>query len=140
MKKNNVLFVLLFIPTVSFAQQTKDTAIVHPEHPAEFPGGTKEWVSYLIHHLNRALGYQYLTVAKGAKNAKQTVALLFEIDTAGHTTHIIVENLREVHPELAKEGIRIITASPVWKPASQDGKPVTDKRRQNITFVSGSIF
>jgi hypothetical protein len=146
MRKLVFLFLLMLFRMVSFSQEPKDSFVSvspnepRPEHPAEFPGGRKEWISYLIHHLNRELGYKYLTVPKGTKNAKQTVSLLFEIDTSGHTTHIIVENLQEVHPEMAKEGIRIISASPAWNPATLNGKPVTDRRRQKVTFVSGSIL
>jgi protein TonB len=126
--------------------QTKDssdpstTAEVHPEHPAEFPGGNKEWVKYLEHNLNHDLAHKYLTIPKGEKSVKQTVKMLFEIDTKGKTTNITVENIKDVHPELAREGIRIIIESPAWKPASQDGKPVPDKRRQKLSFMWGTSF
>jgi hypothetical protein len=86
--------------------------------------------------MNRDIAHKYLIIPKGEKSIKQTVQLIFEVDKTGHTSNIIVENLSSVHPELAKEGIRIITASPAWKPASQqDGKTVTDKRRQKLSFM-----
>lgn len=143
MKKILFFILILFFCATCFAQQTKDSIAQttenesHPEHPAEFPGGNQAWRIYLQHHLNYSLGYQYLTIPKGEKNAKQTVKLSFEIDTEGHTSSIVVENKEDVHPELAKEGIRIIAESPVWKAASQYGKNVSDKRRQKITFMKG---
>jgi len=145
MKKIFFSLTLIFVVTYSYTQEVKDSFVsinpieLRPEHPAEFPGGKKEWINYLIHHLNRDLGYKYLTVSKGEQYAKATVNLLFEIDTIGHTTHIIVENAVEVHPELAKEGIRIIAASPLWIPATTNGKPVMDRRRQKVSFARGSI-
>ncbi len=131
-----ILTSFFFIP--AFAQ-LQDSNISHPEHPAEFPGGNKAWIHYLELHLNRELGHTYLTIPKGEKNAKQTVKLSFEIDLEGHTSNIVVENLQEVHPALAKEGIRIIAESPAWKAASQNGKAVTDQRKQKISFVTGSF-
>lgn len=133
-----IIAVFIFIPC--FAQNVNDSTqeLTHPEHPAEFPGGNAQWIKYLGKNLKRDLAYKYLTIAKGEKSVMQTVKLIFEIDQTGRTTNIIVENLADVHPELAKEGIRIITVSPLWIPASQDGKTVTDKRRQKISFVSSS--
>ena len=132
--------VFVFIPC--FAQNEKDSTEVftHPEHPAEFPGGNAQWIKYLERHMNHDLASRYLIMPKGQTHIMQTVKLIFEIDTTGHTSHIIVENLADVHPQLAKEGIRVITASPVWKPASQDGKHVIDKRRQKLSFMWGVSF
>jgi hypothetical protein len=133
-----VIAAFVFIPC--FAQNAKDSTeeLTHPEHPAEFPGGTAQWTKYLGKNLKRDLAYKYLTIPKGQRSTMQTVKLIFEIDSTGRTLNIIVENEAEIHPELAKEGIRIITGSPLWKPASQDGKMVADKRRQKLSFVVSS--
>ncbi len=138
MKKIFFIILISFFLIPVFAK-SQDSSITHPEHPAEFPGGNKAWIHYLELHLNRELGHTYLTIPKGEKNAKQTVNLFFEIDTEGHTSNIVVENLQEVYPALAKEGIRIIAESPAWKAASQNGKAVTDQRKQKITFAIGSF-
>ncbi|MEO8174550.1 MAG: energy transducer TonB [Sediminibacterium sp.] len=133
-----VIAVFVFLPC--FAQDAKDSteAIIHPEYPAEFIGGNTLWIKYLTRNMNHDLASRYLIIPKGEKRVQQTVKMIFDIDQTGHTTNIKVENLSSVHPELAKEGIRVITGSPVWKPASQDGKPVTDKRRQKLTFMWGN--
>ncbi|MES2330821.1 MAG: hypothetical protein V4539_14560 [Bacteroidota bacterium] len=134
----------VFIPC--FAQNAKDSTDqstqteTRPEHRAEFQGGSTQWIKYLERNLNHELGRKYLTIPQGEKSVKQTVILIFEIDITGHTSHITVENLKDVHPELAKESIRIIARSPAWTPASQDGKVVIEKRRQKISFMRSDSF
>lgn len=142
MKKILFLLISVFVFLPCFAQNEKDSTevLTHPEHPAEFPGGNAQWIKYLERNMNRDLANKYLIIPKGQTRVMQTVKLIFEIDTTGHTSHIMVENLKDIHPELAKEGIRVITASPVWKPASQNGKHVTDKRRQKLSFMWGVSF
>ncbi len=146
MKKIFFVIIVVIVFTPVFSQQIKDSSglstqnEIHPEHPAEFPGGNQQWIKYLEHNMNHELAHKYLTIPKGEKSVKQTVKLIFEIDTEGHTSHIVIENLQDVHPEIAKEGIRVIAESPKWKPAFQDGKLVIDKRRQKLSFMSSGSF
>lgn len=137
MKKTFFVLVAVFAFLPCFAQNVEDSTeeLIHPEHPAEFLGGNALWTKYLERNLNRGLAFKYLVIPKGEKMVRQTVRMIFDIDTLGHPSNIKVENLSSVHPELAKEGIRIIAASPAWKPASQNGKKVTDKRRQKLSFM-----
>ncbi len=139
------LIIASLIFFTGFSQEKKDStevmqSIAHPEHPAEFPGGNAQWIKYLERNMNREIAHKYLSIPKGEKFVKQTVQLLFEIGTEGQTMHIVVENLADIHPAIAKEAVRIITESPKWKPASQDGKPVTDQRRQKLSFMWSNSF
>ncbi len=144
MKHFCFLLSMLLLFLFSSAQEKKDSILLEfpegsVEIPAQFPGGNHLWILYLERNLNRELGYKYLTIPKGEKFAKQTVTVLFDIDRNGKTTNITVENSNSVHPELAKEGIRVIAASPLWSPARKGGKTVPDKRKQKLSFVSGSF-
>lgn len=158
MKKNlSVIFGILIILNVQ-AQQ-KDTiskkfvvsindksATIYPENdstkvftvvqvPAMFPGGLPGWTKYLKSNLNVDLGARYVKIPKGVKEVKQIVKVQFLVDTLGKISNILVLNPNEVHPKLAKEAIRVIKEGPDWSPAKQNGKKVTYRHTQTVTWV-----
>ncbi len=61
-----------------------------------------------------------------------TVILSFIIDEKGKLTQI--EILRNAHPELDKEAMRVLSSSPDWTPGKQRGNPVKVKFTIPIKF------
>lgn len=134
------IFLLALSFKMSFAQSLADTAhnqittdTVQVE--AEFPGGREGWTKYLQANLNIKLGEKYIKIPKGQKQAKQTAILNFLVDSKGYITEAHVDNVDEIHPKLAAEAIRVIKEGPRWKPAVQNGKPVSYRARQTITWM-----
>lgn len=84
---------------------------------AEFkkPGG---WEKYLRSAVNNDVASKYLKIPKGEEIATQTVLVKFMINEFGRVAYAEVENKKEVNSKLADEALRIVNASPLWKPAT----------------------
>jgi hypothetical protein len=120
------------ITTKSIDQNTNNVKprIVFTEteiHP-EFVGGDVEWQKYLMHNLNRDLPVQ-----QKAPQGKYTVKVSFIVYDNGKVSDVVAEN----NPGYgtAEEAVRVVMASPDWKPAVQNGNKVACKTLQTITFV-----
>ena len=95
------------------AQDT--TIFTRTEVSPEFPGGMKAFFEYL------AKNFKYTEEArKGEVSGK--VILQFVVENDGRLTEIKV--LRGVGSGLDEEAVRVLSASPNWKPGIQNGKPV----------------
>lgn len=99
--------------------------------PAEFPGGLKEWAKFLERNLNTNLPMQ-----NGAPPGKYTVRIAFSVLQDGTISDIIAEN--DPGYETKEEALRIMSISPKWKPATQNGRNVIFKQKQSISFVVGN--
>ena len=106
-------------PRIIFAETQ-----VHPE----FVGGDEAWSKYLMHNLNRDLPMQ-----KNAPIGKYSVRVSFVVNENGKVSDVLAEN----NPGYgtAEEAMRVVTESPIWKPAVQNGYTVACKTLQTITFV-----
>lgn len=98
---------------------------VTPEHPAQFPGGLAEFGHFVAQTI-RYPGGAYLS------NIQGRVIVQITIEKDGSVTHVIV--IRKVSPLLDKEAIRVVSSSPRWLPAAQDGKPVRMIYSFPVTF------
>lgn len=94
------------------------------ELEAEFPGGQKNWVKFLVKNLNADLGTRSV---KGG-----TVLVGFTVTKTGKVIDIFLR--KSVEYILDEEAKRVISKSPDWKPAWQFGKNVNAYRVQPITF------
>ena len=103
-------------------------------HEAQFPGGAQAWGMYLQQSLNGKLGRKYIHLERDQTTATQTVFVSFLVDKDGNVTEVQVENSADVHPKLAAEAVRVISHSPKWNPAVQDGKKVIYRQKQAISF------
>jgi TonB family protein len=101
--------------------------------PPEFTrsGG---WLKYISSNLKAELGAKYVKIPKGEKEATQTVMVSFIINENGRIVNVQVVNKKEVHPKLAEEAVRVISASPSWKPAAIYGQKTVYWYRQPVTF------
>lgn len=94
---------------------------------ARFPGGAEAWKKYLERNLNRDL-----PIENGASIGRYTVIVSFVVDKEGNLSDVKAEN----NPGwgTADEAVRVIKRGPKWQPAIQNGRNVTYRQRQSITF------
>lgn len=88
-------------------------------------GGREEWHKYIAKNI--------VYPANDRKSGIQGVVLaVFNVTSEGKVQD--VELLRGIGGECDQEVIRVISASPDWIPAKQDGKPVQSRMRVPILF------
>ena len=97
----------------------------HPETNAEFPGGAEAMYKWIADNL------KYPEECK-AKGIQGRVHLTFVIEKDGSVTN--VKALRSPDDRLSQEAIRVVSAMPKWKPATQMDKPVHCNFRLPIMF------
>jgi len=97
--------------------QTGDTTkiLTAVEVEPEFPGGFGNFYRYLA----KSIKYPQEARSNG-ETGRVMVQMVVEKD--GSLSHIVV--VRSVSYSLDAEAIRVITASPKWKPGIQNGHPV----------------
>jgi len=95
---------------------------------AQFPGGIKEWSRFLERTLNTDI-----PVENGAPAGRYTVNVSFIVDKEGNVSEI--QALNDPGYGIADEAIKVIKKSKQWIPAIQNGRNVTYRQKQSITFV-----
>lgn len=95
------------------------------EVEAEFKGGVEDWIKYVQKNIRFP--------ERARKLGKEGKLLIqFIVNTDGTISDVNI--LRSIEYSLDEEAIRLIRASPKWRPARQDGKLVKAYRRQPLTF------
>ena len=116
--------------TSSVMNQTKITQwmgeVVEPQ--PSFPGGQKALIKFLSENI------EYPEQAL-KDSIEGRVVVAFFIDTDGSVTD--PEVVRELHPLLDAEALRVVNLMPKWKPGYQNGAPVKVKYNLPITFKMG---
>lgn len=107
------------------AQLVSSSVLEKVEIESEFPGGIAAWTKYLLKNL------KYPERAYNG-NIMGDVVVQFVVNTEGKTESVQI--FRSVEYSLDEEAKRILMNSPLWKPASQDGKLVKSYKRQPIRF------
>lgn len=103
-----------------------DKVFTKVENPAEFPGGLDAWRRYLELHL------QYPESAQ--ENGTQgVVRVQMVVDKDGNITEVQALN-DPGNDGLGAEAERVIKQGPKWKPAEQNGRKVTYRFVQTVTF------
>jgi protein TonB len=131
MRKYILIPVLLVCFTLANAQ-TKPASTIDEnkvytavEHSAEFPGGLKGFYAYLSNNI------KYPEVARQA-NAQGKVFITFVVGKDGSLTDFKI--MKGVSPEIDVEAIRVMQASPKWKPGTQDGRAIRQQYTVPISF------
>ena len=101
---------------------------------AKFPGGLEKWQRYLAKNLDASLS-RYIPIPEDDVSVKQTALVEFKIDTVGNVVDVSVVNAAEINPNLTREARRVITDSPKWIPAWQNGHHVYYKASQSLSWV-----
>lgn len=94
---------------------------------ARFPGGLDAWKKFLEKNLNRDL-----PVENAAPVGRYTVIVSFVVDKEGNVSDVKAEN--DPGYGTGNEAVRVIKRGPKWQPAIQNGRSVTYRQRQSITF------
>jgi TonB family protein len=90
---------------------------------------------YLELNVNASLGIKYLKKPKGREEITQTIYVLFMVNENGRVTNVSASNKAEVHPKLAEEAVRVITACPPWTPGTTLGEKSVFWYKVPITFA-----
>jgi protein TonB len=94
---------------------------------SEFPGGQAAWVKYLQRNLNSDVPNQ-----NGAPPGKYTVMVSFIVDKEGNISEVTAD--KDPGYGTKDEAIKAIKKGPKWTAAVQNGRKVTSRKRQAITF------
>jgi protein TonB len=96
------------------------------ENSAEFPGGIEKFYKYLGNSI------RYPAVAR-ENNVQGKVFLTFVVEKDGSLTDIKV--MRGIGSGCDEEAMRVIKASPKWKPGQQNGRTVRQQYTVPISFT-----
>lgn len=126
MRKLALLFVLLSVSCLSFAQTNTDSkktedVITQPE----FKGGIEKMYQYISDN------FQYPDEAqKRSVNGKMEVE--FTVEKSGDITYVGI--LKGLDYSIDEEVLRLLKAMPRWTPATKNGVPVRYKVSMPITI------
>lgn len=109
----------------SVNNKSSETSFVPLERQPEFPGGAGAWVNFLNRYLQ--------TPADLQPGEKKVVLINFLVDADGTVTGFKV--VQSGGSAFDNEVIRVLKKMPKWKPAFQNGHPVTVTFTQPVTFV-----
>lgn len=115
--------------TVKDIEKEKETDSTQDKHvyvKAEYPGGEKGWMKYLVKNMQNPERFQQI-----AKNAC-TVIVLFSINKEGEPMDIQLGQSCEWSAD--SEAIKIVKNGGKWTPATIDGRKVIYRQKQSITF------
>jgi periplasmic protein TonB len=97
-----------------------------PSSPAAFPGGQEKWMDFLSRNLR--------TPGDLEAGQKRSVLVRFSVSEDGSVTQFeIVQSGGEAFD---REVLRVLRKMPRWKPAIQNGKPVSVLFTQPVTFMA----
>jgi periplasmic protein TonB len=99
-----------------------------PSFPPQFPGGFEALRKFLYRHLATP---DQLGIEAGEK---KTVIARFVVDEDGSVS--VIEILESAGDRFDKEVMRVCKKMPKWKPAIQNGKPVSASYVLPVIFVS----
>ena len=102
------------------------------QRPATFPGGMELWRRYLERNLDANVAAR-----DGAPAGLYPVKLQFTVDTNGTVSNVKAVEVPQACPHCGPEAVRIMSRTPKWIPAVQDGQNVVYQGVQFITFVVG---
>ncbi len=108
-------------------------AIENPDVKPKFPGGEAAFMKYISNNAR----YPDTALKSGKKGI---VGVSFVVKKNGDVTN--VEVTQSVSPELDAEAVRVIKASPKWKPGMVNGVPVDVKMKVpfRFQFHSGKVM
>lgn len=111
-------------PVVS-SDSTKPS-IARDEKEAYYRGGEKAWMAFLSEHIDIRVAQ------KKAPAGRYSIIIQFIVGLDGSVTDI--EPLSNNGYGMEEAVMKAIKKSPLWVPATQDGKTVKVYRKQPITF------
>lgn len=101
--------------------------------PPKF-SGRAGFDKYIQTNIDPSVSAKYIKIPRGEDNASQTATVLFMINEKGRVLNAHIVNKDQVHPKIAEEAVRVISASPPWTPASIIGGKTFFWTKYSITF------
>lgn len=136
MKKTLILLAFCSLPAMAFSQNggaaaqatvASDGQVYDKvEQPPQFPGGYGALEQWKKQHII----YPEEAIASGAQGQ---VVVRFVILKTGEVAD--AEILRSIDPALDKEALRLVSSMPKWTPGRQDGKAVSVRWDEPVTFT-----
>lgn len=137
MKKALISLALCIAPAIALAQvgntaaqatATPDGQVVYNKvkQSPEFPGGFEALEQWKKQHII----YPEQAIQSGTEGQ---VVVRFIIRETGEVTD--AEILRSIDPALDKEALRLVNSMPKWMPGKQDGKAVSVRWDEPVTFT-----
>ncbi|WP_158825369.1 energy transducer TonB [Mucilaginibacter lacusdianchii] len=124
-----VLFIAGFFNfNMSYAQEADsdhNEVFTSVEHTPEFPGGMNEFFKYVSTNI------KYPAEAREKKMEGKVIAT-FIVEKDGALSNVKI--LRSSDESFATEAVRVVSASPKWKPGTQNGKMVRVQYTVPIVF------
>jgi protein TonB len=118
------------VPKLKDTASSKDDKVFTVvQVPAEYEGGLSSWNKYLTSNLKTP--ERFLNLYK-KKSYKGTVVVNFIVNKEGIVDDVFIEQSCEWSTDM--ECIRVLKASPKWKPAVQNGRNVIYRHRQSLSF------
>jgi len=106
-------------------EEEKAKPVVHSYSAPQFPGGTEAWLRFLSRHLQAPDEME--------RGEKRSVLIRFLVSANGNITEF--EVLQSGGAAFDNEVIRVLKKMPKWKPALENGVPVSKTFTQPVTFV-----
>jgi N-acetylmuramoyl-L-alanine amidase len=117
-----------FISSIDIPDEQDLKVFTLVQKEAEFPGGAEAWKSYLRKNLDAKI-----PLKEGWPAGKHTVIVRFIVNRNGTVKEVVTENYKGT--KTAQACIELITSTPSWIPAQQNGKTVASYKKQPVTFV-----
>lgn len=108
-------------------EEEQEAFVVVEDMPTFGKGGIDE---FRINHVQKKMKYPE---AAAENNIQGRVYINFVVNEKGEVCNVRV--VRGVDPLLDKEAVRVVSASPKWKPGKQRGKPVRVQYTIPIIFM-----
>lgn len=105
--------------------ESEETVFSVVQQQPQFPGGTAAMNKFISEHI------RYPQTAK-EKGIEGRVIVQFTVDKTGQVRDAQV--VRSIEPSLDAEAIRVVESMPLWKPGTQDGKPVDVRYTIPVNF------
>lgn len=115
-------------PVPPASAQEDDKIFTKTDVPPAFTGGNNAWSKYVMQSLG---GFN--PADNGAPKGKYKVVIRFIVWKNGTVSDVVAET--KLGYGLEERSIQLITNSPAWVPAKQNGHVVTAYHRQPVTFV-----
>lgn len=124
-----------FAQTDSANEPFPEKVFISVQNEAKFPGGDSAWNNFIKNNVDSNIATKYVQLQEGTvfKTIKAQVSFIVHED--GHLSNIMFEN--PIQPELKKEIIRVLTLSPNWIPAEQNGRKVKFIVRREVSWKIG---
>ena len=116
------------VVVTGYKKEKDDKIFSSVEEEASFPGGVEAWRNFIMKNLDDAVGSK-----RNAPAGTYTIYVQFIVNKEGELSDI--KPLTNHGYGMEEEALRVISLSPKWNPARQNGRVVSSYRKQPISFV-----